>query len=278
VILRPFRDDPRPLLLLSALFFGAAYFTVNFPDTPGVGIASFVFTLLIALPSFVALWRFLGPKRAAFSLLALSAFGYAIETTGVLTGFPYGLFYYGDSLGPKVAGLVPYILPLSWVPLVLGAVAATAPEGKASSRHRFLPILSAAVLLTLVDGALDPGAASLGFWVWPEGGFYYDVPATNYLGWLFSSAMAAAILLSLGRRRWGSVPPPPGLLDSLLVAVAFWIGVDLFSGLLFPTALGVALFLYLLHRRARLASPEDAVAGESRYKGGGERDKRRLDP
>ena len=115
---------PRLLLAASALFFGAAYFTVRFPDTPGAGIASFVSTLLIALPSFLALWRYLGPRRAVLSLLYLSAFGYAIETTGVVTGFPYGSFYYGDALGPKVAGLVPYLLPLSWVPLVLGTVAA----------------------------------------------------------------------------------------------------------------------------------------------------------
>lgn len=259
---------PRLLLAASALFFGAAYFTVSFPNTPGAGIASFVSTLLIALPSFVALWRYLGPKGATLSLLSLSAFGYAIETTGVTTGFPYGPFYYGDALGPKVAGLVPYLLPLSWVPLVLGAVAATAPIAPTVPedvplRSRVLWVLYAAVLLTLVDGVLDPGATSLGFWVWPEGGAYYGVPVSNYLGWLFSSSVAAAILLVLRRREWVSVPPPPGLLGSALVAVAFWVGVDLFSGLLFPAVLGIALFFYLLGRRARLSSVKPAVAARS---------------
>ena len=259
----------------SALFFGAAYFTVGFPNAPGAEIASFVSTLLIALPSFIALWRYLGPKGATLSLLSLSAFGYAIETTGVTTGFPYGPFYYGDALGPKVAGLVPYLLPLSWVPLVLGVVAATAPavpENEAVfGRRRIMWVPCAAVLLTLVDGVLDPGAASLGFWVWPEGGPYYGVPVSNYLGWLFSSSVAAAILLVLGRRRWGRVPPPPGLLDSTLIAVAFWVGVDLFSGLLFPAVLGIALFFYLLGRRVRLSSVKPAVAGRSKagYKHGG---------
>ena len=249
---------PKILLAASALFFCAAYFTVSFPDTPGAGVASFVSTLLIALPSFVALWRYLGPGGAALSLLSLSAFGYAIETTGVATGFPYGPFYYGETLGPKVAGLVPFLLPLSWVPLVLGAVAATAPWHAPVSRskvprRRALWILSAAVLLTLVDGVLDPGATSLGFWAWPEGGLYYGVPITNFLGWLLSSTLAAAILLVIGRRRWGSAPPLPGLLDSTLIAVAFWTGVALFSGLLFPVVLGAVLFVYLLLRRARLA-------------------------
>ncbi len=271
---------PRFLLAASALFFGAAYFTVRFPDVPGAGIASFISTLLIALPSFVALWRYLGPRRAVLSLLALSAFGYAIETTGVATGFPYGPFYYGDALGPKVAGLVPYLLPLSWVPLVLGAVAAaapTVPEKEYVSRRRVLWILYSAVLLTLVDGVLDPGAASLGFWVWPNGGPYYGVPVSNYFGWLLSSSLAAAILLALGRRRWVSVPPPPGLLDSTLVALAFWVGVDLFSGLLFPAVLGITLFFYLLDRRARLSSVKPVVASrsEARYKHGENGDERR---
>jgi bisanhydrobacterioruberin hydratase len=277
-------SHPRLLLVASALFFGVAYFTVSFPNVPGAGIASFISTLLIALPSFVALWRFLGPRGAILSLLSLSAFGYAIETSGVATGFPYGLFYYGDSLGPKIAGLVPYLLPLSWVPLVLGAVAATAPVAPTAPededvprRRRVLWILYAAVLLTLVDGVLDPGAASLGFWVWPEGGPYYGVPVSNYLGWLLSSSLAAAILLVLGRRKWGSVPPPPGLLDSALVAVAFWVGVDLFSGLLFPAVLGVALYIYMLGRRARLSSVKPMVAArsEARYKHEGDGDERR---
>ncbi len=245
---------PRLLLAASALFFGAAYFTVRFPNTPGAGAGSFVSTLLIALPSFVALWRYLGPKEATLSLLSLSVLGFAIETTGVATGFPYGTFYYGNSLGPKVADLVPYLLPLSWVPLVLGAVAATVPGGKIGPRRRILWVLSAAILLSLVDGVLDPGAAALGFWVWPEGGIYYGVPITNYFGWLFSSSLAAALLLALGRRRWGSVPPPPGLLDSTLVAVAFWTGVAVFFGLPFPAVLGAALYLFLLYRRLRLAA------------------------
>lgn len=274
-----FSRHPRLLLAASGLFFGAAYFTVRFPDTPGAGIGSFVSTLFIALPSFVALGRYLGPKRALLSILSLSAFGYTIEMIGVATGFPYGPFYYGDSLGPKVAGLVPYLLPLSWVPLVLGAVGSTAPAvpGAKVMSRRVLWVLYAAVLLTLVDGVLDPGAASLGFWVWPDGGPYYGVPISNYFGWLFSSFLAAAILLALERRRWESVPPPPGLLDSAIVAVAFWVGVDFFSGLLFPAVLGVALFFYLLSRRARLLSSKPAVAARSEagYKHGEIGDERR---
>jgi bisanhydrobacterioruberin hydratase len=254
VNLQRLRTAPRPLLLLSVFFFGTAYFAVRFPDVPGTGVGSFVCTLLIALPSFAALWGFFGARKTVLSLLCLSTFGFAIETIGVVSGFPYGPFYYSDSLGPKVAGLVPYLVPLSWTPLVLGAVAATGPRGKTGLRRRVLPAFSAAILLTLMDGVLDPGATALGFWVWPEGGIYCGVPITNYFGWLFSSSLGAAILLALGGSRWENASPPPGLLDSAIIAVAFWAGIALFSSLLFPAVLGIALFLYLLYRRAQLAS------------------------
>ncbi len=259
------------LLAISALFFGAAYFITRFPNMPGAWIGSFISTLFIALPSLIALWRFLGPKEATLSLLSLSAFGFAIELIGVTTGFPYGPFYYSDSLGPKIADLVPYLLPLSWAPLVLGAVAATAPEGQITSKRRVLWIFCATGLLVLLDGVLDPGAAYLGFWVWPKGGPYYGVPVTNYLGWFFSSTLAITLLLALGHRKWENAPPPPGLLDSTLIATAFWVGIAVFSELLFPAVLGVALFFYLLHRRSYLAAVD-----RTRYKGGKDADERRL--
>jgi putative membrane protein len=252
------RAAPRPLIAASALFFVAAFFAVRFPDVPGAVVGSYVSTLLIALPSVVALFVYLGARGAVTSLAALAVFGYAIETIGVVTGLPYGPFYYGDALGPRLFGLVPLLLPVSYAPLVIGAVgAAWSPD----AQGRLLWVLRSALLLTLIDGVLDPGAAALGFWVWPEGGAYYGVPFSNYAGWLLSGALASALLLAAGR--WGGAPPP-GLLDSALVALAFWVGVAVFSGLLLPALLGASLFAYLLHRRARLASQLPKTTPEAR--------------
>jgi putative membrane protein len=247
---------PRPLLLVCALFCLGAFFPTRFADVPGTSVGSYASTVLIALPAALALGRFLGPRRAALSLLALSLFGYAIETVGVVTGFPYGPFEYGDSLGPKALGLVPYLLPVTWAPLVLGAVGATAPtkpSTSASPLRFFAWISSSAVLLALVDGVLDPGAVALGFWSYEGSGPYYGVPFSNYLGWLLSSTLAAALVLVLGRGAWGRAVPPPGLLDSALLSVAFWTGVALYSGRVVPLLLGALLFAFLLHRRARLS-------------------------
>jgi putative membrane protein len=206
----------------------AAFFAVRFPDVPGASIGSYVSTFLIALPSAVALFGYLGPRRAILSLLALSAFAYAIESFGVATGFPYGRFFYGDALGPTVAGLVPFLLPVSYVPLVVGAVAA------AWGGPRPLHIAFSALILVWMDTVLDPGATSLGFWVWPGGGAYYGVPVSNFAGWLLS----------------GAGPPSPTLLDSAAISTAFWTAVAAFSGIMLPALFGAALLIFLLVRRA----------------------------
>lgn len=243
---RAFRDTPRPLIVGCIFLFAAAYFAAHFPDAPGRVAGSYASNALIAAPPALALWRYLGARRAVFGLLAVSLFAYAIESVGVATGLPYGEFHYSDSLGPRLWELAPYTLPVSYLPLVLGSVAATV-GGSLPARA-----LASAVLLVAVDGVLDPGAAALGFWVWPEGGLYYGVPASNYFGWLLSGTLASALLLAAGRSVWGKSSPPPGLLDGLILALAFWSGAAVFSGLLFPALLGPTLLAYLLLRRSSL--------------------------
>jgi len=237
------RATPRPLILACALVSLAALFVVRFPEVPGASIGSYVSTVLIALPSTVALFLYLGSRRAILSLLALSAFAYAVESLGVATGFPYGRFFYGDALGPTIAGLVPILLPVSYTPLVVGAVAA------AWGGPRLLHIAWSALILVWMDAVLDPGATSLGFWVWPEGGAYYGVPPTNFAGWLLSGTLAATLLLATGL--WAE-PPRPALLDSAAIATAFWTAVAAFSGIILPALLGTVLFVYLLARRTYL--------------------------
>lgn len=244
VFSHPFRSTPRPLLLASAAAFPAAFFATRFMDLPGASVGSYVSTVLLALPSLVALFAHLGPPRAALSVLAVSAFAYAIESVGVATGLPYGTFFYGEALGPRFLGLVPYLLPVTYVPLVVGAVAAAWTPGRLATR-----IVLSALLLVLIDAVLDPGATALGFWIWPDGGLYYGVPLSNFAGWLLSGAVSAALLLSLGRIR---TPPPPGTLDSAILSLAFWTGVAAFSGLTLPTLLGLVLFVLALARRASL--------------------------
>jgi uncharacterized membrane protein len=47
--------------------------------------------------------------------------------------------------------------------------------------------LIAAFIMVLWDLNLDPGAATLGkWWIWQQGGGFFGVPLSNYLGWFFT--------------------------------------------------------------------------------------------
>jgi putative membrane protein len=242
------RRFPRWLVAACAFLFVSGYFVVRFPDVKGAEYASYGFNLLIALPAFIALVHQFGAVRGSATLAAVSVFGYLIEGFGVATGVPYGEFYYGGAMGPTILGLVPYLLPLSYVPLVIGAVAMVSGRGSALRR-----ITLGGLLLVVIDGVLDPGAVSLGFWIWPGGGPYYGVPLSNYGGWLISGLIASALVTLIGGRRMTDQPLRPGLLDSLLVSMFLWLSVCVFSGLAFPAVLAAALIIALVRHRLQLA-------------------------
>ena len=67
-------------------------------------------TAAIALYAYrtLGLWHWLGFMIPALSLSLAS------ELLGTSTGFPFGHYRYLSGLGYKIAGLVPFTIPLSW--------------------------------------------------------------------------------------------------------------------------------------------------------------------
>jgi putative membrane protein len=93
-----------------------------------------------------------------------------------------------------------------------------------------------------MDVVLDPGAVSLGFWTF-NGGAFYDVPLSNYAGWVLSAVVAVvaldrafdlvAVLARLRRC--------PFMLDDMVSFVILWGGINVWFGNLLP-ALVAGLF------------------------------------
>jgi putative membrane protein len=54
-----------------------------------------------------------GPRRAAATVGAAGALGYAVELAGVATGRPFGHYTYTGKLGPGWRG-VPFMVFVSW--------------------------------------------------------------------------------------------------------------------------------------------------------------------
>lgn len=114
--------------------------------------------------------------------------GNIFENIGVTTGFPYGHYYFTDLMGPKVFH-VPIFLGLAYLGmgylswtlarLILGNVRGPLVGAQTVT----LPLFASFVMVSW-DVAMDPiWSTVLRAWVWRDGGKYFGVPMTNFLGW-----------------------------------------------------------------------------------------------
>lgn len=232
----------RGVLLPAALFlFLAGYLVVRFdaPDTPAA--VSVLFLLGLALPSYIAVIRWLGMVRGFTLLVLLSLLPLAVEAYAVVTGIPYGRFTYSPHLGYPLFGLVPWTVAFAYLPMLLGAVT-LASTAAGTAWYRLVP--AGALFLLLIDLVIDPAAVHAGLWVWMEGGVYYGVPASNFAGWVLTGVVYVALVLLIAGRNLSPGRPVPGMVaSSLLLILAFWTGYLRQNGLVIPSFLGAALFL-----------------------------------
>ena len=131
--------------------------------------------------------------------------GNVVENVGVATGFPFGHHYFVELMGPKVFH-VPVLLGLAYIgmawvswnvaSLILG-------RSRTLGRRLFAVAALASVIMTAWDLAQDPvWATALHGWVWRDGGPWFGVPVSNYLGWL-GTVFCICALFALYLRRQG---------------------------------------------------------------------------
>src|SRR6266567_3943486 len=133
-----------------------------------------------------------------------------LENSSILTGFPFGHYYYTDQLGPKLF-LVPLIIGpayfstgyLAWV---LGTVLVGEVRRQGNWLTTFAVPFIASFLMVAWALSFDPASSTIGHrWIWQQGGGYFGVPFTNYLGWFFTVYVFFQLFaLSLRFRRTGS--------------------------------------------------------------------------
>lgn len=204
-------------------------------------------------------------RRATAGVLALAAYAYLIEYVGVSTGVPYGEFRYGVELGPTVVG-VPVGLPVFFVPLAMNAYLLCLLLLGRRAERTGLRLAAVAATVVGLDGVLDPGAVALGFWVYPDGGAFYGVPASNYAGWVLSAAVAVVVLDAAFDRRElrARLDRCEFMLDDMVSFVLLWGVVNARFGNWLPVAGAALLGVGLLRtdrfdaglRRDRRSPPE----------------------
>lgn len=139
----------------------------------------------------------LGWRRMALFVVLGSVIGGASELLGTQVGIPFGAYEYTHWLGAKIGGHVPYFIPLSW--FAMSIVSLDLARRVTSSRRA--RVFVATVFMVLWDVSLDPAMNGAGardgsgapvggvdmFWFYPEGGFYYGMPLSNWIGWFLVS-------------------------------------------------------------------------------------------
>ncbi len=133
----------------------------------------------------------LGVRRTLLFFLAATLISATAELTGTKTGWPFGGYEYTGFLGWKLAGRVPYTVPLSWFYMGFASfLLASKIVQQARERNETLwSIVLGAWLLMAWDLVLDPAMASdkmtvMHFWIWKEHGAYFGMPLRNLAGWL----------------------------------------------------------------------------------------------
>jgi putative membrane protein len=111
----------------------------------------------------------------SFPIFAAAAFwiGFGAELIGIHTGYLFGDYVYGPTLGPKLWD-VPIIIGVNWFILayLTGSVFRKVPND-------YYAAFLGALAMTALDYIIEPVAVALDFWYWK-----FDViPVENYLGW-----------------------------------------------------------------------------------------------
>lgn len=200
---------PRRSRVLFAALVGAQLLYPRVPKSGHLAATHAIVGLLAATTAAEAV-EARGRRRAAATVGAAGALGYAVELVGVATGKPFGHYTYTPRLGPGWRG-VPALVFVSWA--MMSRPAWTVAGWV--TRRRWARPLVAAGALTAWDVYVDPRMVRDGFWVWPQGGRYEGIPAQNFLGWFVTAAGVFAVWAAVD----GEAASPD---DDLALALYGW--------------------------------------------------------
>ena len=143
-------------------------------------------------------------KDTAFYLFIgfVFLFGILVEWLGIHTGYLFGHYEYGTTLGIKWSG-VPVLIGINWVMTIyccgitIGTLLMKLSRELAAQSAVQPPVLKTAALI--IDGAtiavvldflMEPVAIKLGYWKWLDAG---EIPLYNYCCWFLISVVFLAL-------------------------------------------------------------------------------------
>jgi putative membrane protein len=213
----------------------------------------------------LGVWHWLGFMVPAISLSLCS------ELLGTSTGFPFGHYRYLSGLGYKIAGLVPFTIPLSWFYLGFSAYIIARVGLSTLALPQWLQNLGAiaigAVLLTSWDFVLDPAMSqtTIPFWIWEQPGAFFGMPYENFAGWFGTGCVFMTVATLIWQVQPVKLPSQDLTLPFVMYLGNFGFAtvMSMGAGIYPPIFLGLLtgiLPLILLYNRAKAVASGQTVA------------------
>lgn len=121
-------------------------------------------------------------------IIIVFLFTFMLEVIGVKTGYIFGNYSYGNTLGAKFLD-VPIIIGFNWTFIILGAISIS----QKVSSNKYIVIISAAIMALLFDMVLEPVAVKLNYWSWAGG----IIPLKNYISWFLIAALSTFLFYKM---------------------------------------------------------------------------------
>lgn len=180
------------------LFYAVGVAGMTITWSRDIFIALVPYTLIMS----ILLLSIFHPKistEEALLFLFLYFTSFAIEAVGTNTGNIFGQYYYGYTLGVKVAK-TPLMIGINWIMMIYMGWVITAKF----IQNRWLRVIPAALLLVMYDYILEPVAIATDMWIW-EGGV---IPLQNYIAWFVYATLAFSLLAALRIRFENKIATP----------------------------------------------------------------------
>jgi uncharacterized membrane protein len=193
-------------------------------------VMSHMATILLHLPqavggamlaSFLTLFGLLhggstyGWRGILFFLVVCLGVSNAFENLSIVTGFPFGWYHYSDAMGPKLFLVPSQIGPAYFGVGYLSWTLARAILGDEDTRLAGLlsfatPAIASFIMVSW-DLTIDPMMSTIaGSWVWHNGGSYFGVPLSNFLGWYLTVYVFFQCFALYARRQVAAYTDVPG--------------------------------------------------------------------
>ena len=256
---------PHPEFVVNLPDFGKTFFAWSMA---GGGVVYMVLGMAaVAVYAYrtLGVWHWLGFMVPAISLSLCS------ELLGTSTGFPFGHYRYLSGLGYKIAGLVPFTIPLSWFYLGFSAYIIARVGLSTLAIPQWLQNLGAiaigAVLLTSWDFVLDPAMSqsTIPFWIWEQPGAFFGMPYENFAGWFGTGCVFMTVATLIWQVQPVKLPSQDLTLPFVMYLGNFGFAtvMSMGAGIYPPIFLGLLtgiLPLILLYNRAKAVASGQTVA------------------